>query len=189
MSKSFLFWVLYTGLIIIPIAHFNNYLGFILWLVFLIIAYLLRKNARSNGDTCRIAHASWAINTYWIELFIPIAILIAALVVFAKYSDGTVEKQIENYLGEFKKGSIDFMGLVTQIWSIDVIRKVTYVILGGLVLIIWPVKRAVQGMIALVRNVEPTALSGGLRFLALILGFLLISCLSCLGTFLASKLL
>ncbi|MCR5815179.1 MAG: hypothetical protein K6G15_11920 [Desulfovibrio sp.] len=47
----------------------------------------------------------------------------------------------------------------------------------------------IQGMIALVKKSEPVALSGGLRFLALILGLLSIAGLSFLVSYIDTKMI
>ncbi len=189
MAKSKIFWLLYIGVILIPTVHFNTVVAFILWLVLLVTAYVQRKKAININDTLCIAHATWAIRTYWISFLLPLAIVAVAMVIVGMSDYSLLESQVGNSFNEWKEGIIGFPELFSRLWEIDTLRNVFYVIFAGLVLMIWPVKRAVQGILALTRNLEPAILSNRQRIIALVLAVIILIFLGSLASFVSPKML
>lgn len=167
--KNSLFWVGYVLLFLLSFAlYWGLFLG--AGVAALALAYYLRGRARRAEDVVACAHAQWQINTVWLNLLLAV-LGIAGVVGVAAWmgSDPAIVEKFE----ALSPGSQPPMEMLQQFWAVPGSKAlVVFLCAWVFLLLLWPLKRTVQGMLALRREQEP-ANSGSACWLALALGVLL----------------
>lgn len=163
---------LWVGYVLLFLFSFALYWGVLLGAgaAALILACYLRGSARKAERAVECAHAQWQMNTVWLTLLLAV-LGVAGVVGIAAWmgSDpATVEK-----LDALSPGSQPPLEMLQQFWAVPGSKAFVGTLCGWLILfLVWPLKRTVQGMLALRQRQEP-ANSGSACWLALALGVLL----------------
>lgn len=141
----------------------------------LVLALLLRRMARIRGDEALgAAHAQWQLETFWLFLLLFLALLALFLGMGLIFNEGTALDRVEGIANAFSNGSLDIYETLARFWNIREIRWFTWAgLFWALLVLLWPLQRTVQGILALCAERTPRALSGGMRWLALGLAVLM----------------
>ena len=90
------------------------------------------------------------------------------------FNEGTALDRVEGIANAFSNGGLDIYETLARFWNIREIRWFTWAgLFWALLVLLWPLQRTVQGILALCAERTPRALSGGMRWLALGLAVLM----------------
>ncbi len=172
-EKPGLLWAGYIALILFTFwMYFQSLygIGLLLGLAVLIVGIAARGRFRSQGRTFAAAHASWQVNTIWIAIVLFLITVIVLLVIFALIgSDPGIESQLDAITqNDGTPGE-----MLHALWVIPGIKvSVAACLVCSLLSLIWPLKRAIQGILTLYAGREPKN-AGGAGVVSVLLAILL----------------
>ena len=134
-----------------------------------LLAMPLHIFARRMGDLVGVAHSRWQMRTFGLFLLLFLTVVAIFFILGASCSDGPALDRLEAIGNAYNAGKVDLYASLAGLWTVKELHAFT---LGASVWVVlaqlWPLKRAVQGMLALVAGVPPKALSRPWRWLALL---------------------
>lgn len=132
------------------------------------LAIPLHLFARRMGDFAGVAHSRWQMRTIGLFLLLFLSLVVLFFVLGASFTDGQALDRLETIGNAYNSGKADLYASLENLWKV---RELHIFTLGasiwvGLVLL-WPLKRTFQGMMALAVGRTPKSLPHWCRWLAL----------------------
>ena len=135
-----------------------------------LLAIPLHMLARHMGDVAGIEHSRWQMRTFGLFLLLFLVLVAIFFILGASFTDGPALDRLEAIGNAYNTGKTDLYASLVGLWAVEELQGFT---LGAYVWValalLWPLKRAIQGMLALIMGVAPKALSApwcGLALLA-----------------------
>lgn len=134
-----------------------------------LLAIPLHLYARRIGDFAGVAHSRWQMRTIGVFLLLFLALVAMFFILGASSVDGPALDRLEIIGNAYNSGKADLYASLVELWAI---KELQFFALGafawtGLTLV-WPLKRAIQGILALAVGIAPKALPRWGRCLALL---------------------
>ena len=134
-----------------------------------LLAIPLHFFARRVGDFAGVAHSRWQMRTFGLFLLLFLGLVGIFFILGAICTDGPALDRLEAIGNAYNSGKVDLYASLAGLWEIKELQGYT---LGASVwtalALLWPLKRAIQGMIALIVGAAPKALRHWLQWLALL---------------------
>ena len=134
-----------------------------------LLAIPLHMLARHWGDVVGMEHSRWQMRTFGLFLLLFLVLVTIFFILGASYTDGPALDRLEAIGNAYNSGKVDLYASLAGLWEIKELQGYT---LGASVwtalALLWPLKRAIQGMLALILGVAPKALSAPWCWLALL---------------------
>ena len=132
------------GLLIIPVP---------------LLAIPLHFFARRMGDFAGVAHSRWQMRTFGLFLLLFLGLVGIFFILGASCTDGPALDRLELIGNAYNAGKVDLYASLVGLWEIKELQVFTLSasVWAGLALL-WPLKRAFQGMLALAAGIAPKAL-------------------------------
>ena len=183
-------WLNYLLLAGFAFSTFLGWVGNIMGLAALVLGYLARSGARQRQQTLAVAHASWQINTIWLALLLFVGGMAVTIGIAAWIgADPEASRELEAFqaspsykaLEAIAAGEGDnvadpvavVVDVFHRLWDIPGVRSLTLFLgIFALLYVLWPLKRVIQGFLALLGRAQPEG-SAGRAFLSWIMAFVL----------------
>lgn len=124
-----------------------------------LLAIPLHIVARRMGDFVGVAHSRWQMRTFGLFLLLFMSLVASFFILGVSFTDGPALDRLEAIGNAYNTGKADLYASLAGLWAIEELQGFT---LGASVwaalALLWPLKRAVQGMLALLAGVAPKAL-------------------------------
>jgi hypothetical protein len=134
-----------------------------------LLAIPLHLFARRNGDFAGVAHSRWQMRTFGLFLLLFLAVVAIFFALGASCSDGPALDKLESIGNAYNAGKADLYASLASLWAVEELHAFTLGASAWAALaLLWPLKRAIQGMLALAVGIAPKALSRPWRWLALL---------------------
>ena len=134
-----------------------------------LLAIPLHFLARRIGDFAGVAHSRWQMRTFGLFLLLFLGLVAIFFILGASFTDGPALDRLEAIGNAYNSGKVDLYASLAGLWEIKELQGFT---LGASVwtalALLWPLKRAIQGMMALVVGAAPKALRHWWQWLALL---------------------
>ena len=134
-----------------------------------LLAIPLHMLARHWGDVVGMEHSRWQMRTFGLFLLLFLVLVTIFFILGASYTDGPALDRLEAIGNAYNSGKVDLYASLAGLWEIKELQGYT---LGASVwtalALLWPLKRAIQGMIALLVGAAPKALRHWWQWLALL---------------------
>lgn len=165
-----LFWVGYFLLAGGSFALWQPALG-LLTVPALPLCAILHRVAHSREAGSRgVAHALWQMHTFGLFLLLFLALVALFFGLGVTCNDGPALDRLELIGNAYNSGVMNLYVALEQFWGIQELRWFTLgAILWAAAAQIWPLKRALQGMLALVAGSSPAELPTGRKWIAFFL--------------------
>lgn len=151
-KNSGLLWASYALLILFAFSLYVQPLSF-LGLVALIFGYAARSRFRKQKRPLEAAHASWQINTVWLSLLLGVLAIIV-LIAIAGWMGS--DPMLETKLDAATSSELAPQEMLRSLWCIPGTKAIVgIIIVFTLLCLIWPLKRTLQGLLALRSGIEP----------------------------------
>lgn len=161
-----------AGIMLAPGLAWAGYLclaggAFALWLPVLgvlplavpVLAPVLRRVAGAQSHRGLLGHARWQMNTFWLLFMLLVALVALFGAVGVVFSDGKALDAVESIGNAYSAGTIGLGVVLERFWAIADIRYFTW---GGLLwmglVLVWPLKRVLQGAWGMLRGQAPARL-------------------------------
>lgn len=161
-------WAIYVFMVICFV--FTSYVPNVslLWGVVIIAGYLVRAMVRKAGAELEASHASWQIRTLWLWLWLICLLLIAVLIVFGVVGTDDVLVQVNALTDQVQNGTMSPIDMLAELWKIPSLKiTVCVVIVFCMLFAVWPLKRTLQGVLAMSAGLTPHQLPTSRCWLAL----------------------
>lgn len=124
-----------------------------------LLAIPLHFFARRSGDFTGVAHSRWQMRTFSLFLLLFLSLVGIFFILGASFTDGPALDRLEAIGSAYNSGKVDLYASLASLWEVEELRALTLSASAwtGLALL-WPLKRAFQGMFALVAGIAPKAL-------------------------------
>ena len=170
-----------TGKILTPGLFWAGYIclaggAFALWLPalgllplpVLAVAFILRHRAAVRQNIVSTCHAQWQLHTFWLFFLLLVVLVGLFAAVGIVFSDVAVLDTVEGIGRAYSANQIGLGVVLERFWAIGEIRYFTCAGLLWLALVlVWPLKRILQGAWAMRAGCPPAGLGRGARWLAL----------------------
>ena len=134
-----------------------------------LLAIPLHMLARRMGDVAGMEHSRWQMRTFGLFLLLFLVLVAIFFILGASFTDGPALDRLEAIGNAYNSGKVDLYASLAGLWEIKELQGYT---LGASVwtalALLWPLKRAIQGMIALLVGAAPKALRHWWQWLALL---------------------
>ena len=134
-----------------------------------LLAIPLHMLARHWGDVVGMEHSRWQMRTFGLFLLLFLVLVAIFFILGASFTDGPALDRLEAIGNAYNSGKVDLYASLAGLWEIKELQGYT---LGASVwtalALLWPLKRAIQGMIALLVGAAPKALRHWWQWLALL---------------------
>ena len=134
-----------------------------------LLAIPLHFFARYRGDVVGVAHSRWQMRTFSLFLLLFLVLVSSFFILGLSFTDGQALDKLEAIGNAYNMGKADLYASLAGLWEIKELQGFT---VGALVwtalALLWPLKRAIQGMLALILGVAPKALSAPWCWLTLL---------------------
>ena len=134
-----------------------------------LLAIPLHMLSRHWGDVVGMEHSRWQMRTFGLFLLLFLVLVTIFFILGASYTDGPALDRLEAIGNAYNSGKVDLYASLAGLWEIKELQGYT---LGASVwtalALLWPLKRAIQGMIALLVGAAPKALRHWWQWLALL---------------------
>ena len=134
-----------------------------------LLAIPLHMLARHWGDVVGMEHSRWQMRTFGLFLLLFLVLVTIFFILGASFTDGPALDRLEAIGNAYNSGKVDLYASLAGLWEIKELQGFT---LGASVwtalALLWPLKRAIQGMIALLVGAAPKALRHRWQWLALL---------------------
>lgn len=183
-------WINYLLLAGFAFSTFLGWIGNVMGLAALVLGYLARSGARQRQQELAIAHASWQINTIWLALLLFVGGMAVSIGIAAWMgADPEASRELEAFrvsptykaLEAIAAGEgdsvADPVAVVTDVfrrlWDIPGVKSLTLFLgIFALLYLLWPLKRVIQGFLALLGRTQPEG-SAGRAFLSWVMAIVL----------------
>ena len=132
------------GLLIVPVPFLAIPLHFV---------------ARRLGDVVGLEHSRWQMRTFGLFLLLFLVLVSSFFILGLSFTDGQALDRLEAVGNAYNMGKADLYASLAGLWEIKELQGFT---IGASVwtalALLWPLKRAIQGMLALIVGVAPKAL-------------------------------
>ncbi len=160
--------VLWTGYVLLFLSAFAMYSKLLLLpaAVVLIGGYVAKGTFHRQEKPLSEAHAAWQINTVWLAVLLVVAGTAAVAAICAwMFSDPAAEARLEA-IASSDLAPVEMLDELLAVPGITYLA--TAVTTFAVLFAVWPLKRALHGMLALKAGLEPAQLGAG-RWIALVL--------------------
>ena len=134
-----------------------------------LLAIPLHFFARHMGDVVGVAHSRWQMRTFGLFLLLFLVLVSSFFILGLSFTDGQALDRLEAVGNAYNMGKADLYASLAALWEIKELQGFT---IGASVwtalALLWPLKRAIQGMLAVIAGVAPKALSAPWCWLALL---------------------
>ena len=134
-----------------------------------LLAIPLHMLARHWGDVVGMEHSRWQMRTFGLFLLLFLVLVTIFFILGASFTDGPALDRLEAIGNAYNSGKVDLYASLAGLWEIKELQGFT---LGASVwtalALLWPLKRAIQGMMALLVGAAPKALRHWWQWLALL---------------------
>ena len=134
-----------------------------------LLAIPLHFFARHVGDVVGVAHSRWQMRTFGLFLLLFLALVTSFFILGLSFTDGQALDRLETVGNAYNMGKADLYASLAALWEIKELQGFT---IGASVwtalALLWPLKRAIQGMLAVIVGIAPKALSAPWCWLALL---------------------
>lgn len=134
-----------------------------------LLAIPLHMLARHMGDVAGIEHSRWQMRTFGLFLLLFLVLVAIFFILGASFTDGPALDRLEAIGNAYNTGKADLYASLAGLWEIKELQGFT---LGASVwtalALLWPLKRAMQGMLAIAVGCAPKALRAPWQWLALL---------------------
>ena len=134
-----------------------------------LLAIPLHFFARHSCDMVGVAHSRWQMRTFGLFLLLFLVLVSSFFILGLSFTNGQALDRLEAIGNAYNMGKADIYASLAGLWEIKELQGFT---VGALVwtalALLWPLKRAIQGMLALILGVAPKALSAPWCWLALL---------------------
>ena len=134
-----------------------------------LLAIPLHMLARHRADVVGMEHSRWQMRTFGLFLLLFLVLVTIFFILGASFTDGPALDRLEAIGNAYNSGKVDLYASLAGLWEIKELQGFT---LGASVwtalALLWPLKRAIQGMIALLVGAAPKALRHWWQWLALL---------------------
>ena len=134
-----------------------------------LLAIPLHMLARHWGDVVGMEHSRWQMRTFGLFLLLFLVLVTIFFILGASFTDGPALDRLEAIGNAYNSGKVDLYASLAGLWEIKELQGYT---LGASVwtalALLWPLKRAIQGIIALLVGAAPKALRHWWQWLALL---------------------
>ena len=134
-----------------------------------LLAIPLHMLARHRADVVGMEHSRWQMRTFGLFLLLFLVLVTIFFILGASFTDGPALDRLEAIGNAYNSGKVDLYASLAGLWEIKELQGYT---LGASVwtalALLWPLKRAIQGMIALLVGAAPKALRHWWQWLALL---------------------
>ncbi|WP_374283530.1 hypothetical protein [Desulfovibrio sp.] len=134
-----------------------------------LLAIPLHMLSRHWGDVVGMEHSRWQMRTFGLFLLLFLVLVTIFFILGASFTDGPALDRLEAIGNAYNSGKVDLYASLAGLWEIKELQGYT---LGASVwtalALLWPLKRAIQGMIALLVGAAPKALRHWWQWLALL---------------------
>ena len=124
-----------------------------------LLAIPLHMLARHWGDVVGMEHSRWQMRTFGLFLLLFLVLVTIFFILGASFTDGPALDRLEAIGNAYNTGKTDLYASLVGLWAVEELQGFT---LGAYVWValalLWPLKRAVQGVLALLVGVAPKAL-------------------------------
>ncbi len=126
-----------------------------------LLAIPLHFFARRVGDFAGVAHSRWQMRTLGLFLLLFLGLVGIFFILGASCTDGPALDRLELIGNAYNAGKVDLYASLVGLWEVKELQVFTLSasVWAGLALL-WPLKRAFQGMLALAAGIAPKALPG-----------------------------
>ena len=143
-----------------PAASLHVQALFSLGLVALILGYVTRNRFRKHEWSLGVAHASWQINTVWLSLLLGVLVIIVLIAICGWMGS---DPMLETKLDAITNSDLAPQEMLRALWAIPGTKAIVGTIITfTLLCLIWPLKRILQGLLALRSGIEPVEGQGWL---------------------------
>ena len=134
-----------------------------------LLAIPLHMLARHMGDVAGMEHSRWQMRTFGLFLLLFLVLVAIFFILGASFTDGPALDRLEAIGNAYNTGKADLYASLAGLWEIKELQGFT---LGASVwtalALLWPLKRAMQGMLAIAVGCAPKALRAPWQWLALL---------------------
>ena len=134
-----------------------------------LLAIPLHMLARHMGDVAGMEHSRWQMRTFGLFLLLFLVLVAIFFILGASFTDGPALDRLEAIGNAYNTGKADLYASLAGLWEIKELQGFT---LGASVwtalALLWPLKRAMQGMLASAVGCAPKALRAPWQWLALL---------------------
>ena len=134
-----------------------------------LLAIPLHMLARHWGDVVGMEHSRWQMRTFGLFLLLFLVLVAIFFILGASFTDGPALDRLEAIGNAYNTGKADLYASLAGLWEIKELQGFT---LGASVwtalALLWPLKRAMQGMLAIAVGCAPKALRRRWQWLALL---------------------
>lgn len=183
-------WLNYLLLAGFTFSTFLGWIGNIMGLAALVLGYLARSGARQRRQELAAAHASWQINTIWLALLLFAGGMVVCTGIAAWIgADPEASRELEAFQasptykaleaiaagegGDVADPVAVVMDVFRRLWDIPGVKSLAlFLSIFALLYVLWPLKRVIQGFLALLGRAQPEG-STGRAFLSWIMAIVL----------------
>ena len=134
-----------------------------------LLAIPLHFFARHVGDVVGVAHSRWQMRTFGLFLLLFLALVTSFFILGLSFTDGQALDRLETVGNAYNMGKADLYASLAALWEIKELQGFTIGASAWTALaLLWPLKRAIQGMLAVIVGIAPKALSAPWCLLALL---------------------
>ena len=134
-----------------------------------LLAIPLHILARRMGDFVGVAHSRWQMRTFGLFLLLFMVLVASFFILGVSVTDGPALDRLEAIGNAYNTGKADLYTSLAGLWEIKELHGFTLGASAWTALaLLWPLKRAFQGMLALIVGIAPKALSAPWHWLALL---------------------
>ena len=134
-----------------------------------LLAIPLHMLSRHWGDVVGMEHSRWQMRTFGLFLLLFLVLVTIFFILGASFTDGPALDRLEAIGNAYNTGKADLYASLAGLWEIKELQGFT---LGASVwtalALLWPLKRAMQGMLAIAVGCAPKALRAPWQWLALL---------------------
>ena len=134
-----------------------------------LLAIPLHMLARHWGDVVGMEHSRWQMRTFGLFLLLFLVLVTIFFILGASFTDGPALDRLEAIGNAYNTGKADLYASLAGLWEIKELQGFT---LGASVwtalALLWPLKRAMQGMLAIAVGCAPKTLRAPWQWLALL---------------------
>ena len=134
-----------------------------------LLAIPLHMVARHMGDVVGMEHSRWQMRTFGLFLLLFLVLVASFFILGVSFTNDPALDRLEAIGNAYNTGKADLYASLAGLWEIKELQGFT---LGASVwtalALLWPLKRAFQGMLALIVGIAPKALRAPWRLLAML---------------------
>jgi len=124
-----------------------------------LLAIPLHIIARRVGDFVGVAHSRWQMRTFGLFLLLFMTLVAIFFILGASCTDGPALDRLEAIGNAYNTGKADLYASLAGLWAVEELQGFTFgASVWAALALLWPLKRAIQGVLALAAGVAPKAL-------------------------------